>query len=150
MGGSPFPGPGGEGGVTTFPGPGGGTPFPGPVGYPFSGPGGGYHLPRSRWGGTPFPGPGGYSLPRSRWGYPLPEQHSVYIYLLRGGRYASCVHAAGLSCSLFIYTDIMPLLPFISTSYEIHWRESCRTFTTISMVTTIESQTILLILSKIW
>ena len=30
-------------------------------------------------------------------GYPLLEQHSVY--LLRGGRYASYVHAGGLSCS---------------------------------------------------
>ena len=95
----------------------GGTPFPGP--------GGGYPLPRSRWGippslgGTPFPGrgippsqAGGYHLPRQgyphlapfpgggtlpRWGgYIPPEQHSMY--LLRGGRYASCVHAGGLSC----------------------------------------------------
>ena len=91
----------------------GGTPFPGPGGYP---------LPRSRWGvphpadgGTPFPGLGGYphldlgrgyphlgkGYPPSRpdprtGGYPLLVQHSMY--LLRGGRCASCVHAGGLSC----------------------------------------------------
>ena len=64
-------------------------------------------------GGTPFPGPGwggwrGTRPPiqvRSQdeggglgtgGGYPLLEQHSVY--LLRGGRYASCVHAGGFSC----------------------------------------------------
>ena len=57
-----------------------------------------------RWGvpgcgrghGTPPP-----SMARSQdggggGGYPLLEQHSVY--LLRGGRYVSCVHAGGLSC----------------------------------------------------
>ena len=44
-------------------------------------------LPSQIWGG------GGTTLPG---GYPLLEQHSVY--LLRGGRYASCVHAGGLSC----------------------------------------------------
>ena len=48
----------------------------------------GYYLPR--WG-TPSP-----DRSQAR-GYPLPEQHSVY--LLRGGRYASCVHAGGLSCA---------------------------------------------------
>ena len=36
------------------------------------------------------------SDPRTGGGYPLPEQYSVY--LLRGGRCASCVHAGGLSC----------------------------------------------------
>ena len=43
--------------------------------------------------GTPLPAGG------ARPGYPPPpqqEQHSVY--LLRGGRYVSCVHAGGLSC----------------------------------------------------
>ena len=38
---------------------------------------------------------GGTYLPRQG-GYPLLQQHSVC--LLRGGRYASCVHAGGLSC----------------------------------------------------
>ena len=97
----------------------GGTPFPSP--------GGGYSFPGLEWGtphldlrrgypppphlnlgrgtlqldlgkGYPLPGP---PTPTSRsgprmGGYPQPEQHSVY--LLRGGRYASCVHAGGLSC----------------------------------------------------
>ena len=42
--------------------------------------------PMSRWGAS------------SGWGegYPQPEQHNMY--LLRGGRYASWVHAGGLSC----------------------------------------------------
>ena len=56
-------------------------------------------------GGTLFPGPAGGtpiqvqagSTPPQQ-GYP-PVQHSVY--LLRGGRCASCVHAGGLSCILF-------------------------------------------------
>ena len=51
---------------------------------------------RSRWGDRP-----GYPPPsRSRWaahpGYPPLDQYSMY--LLHGGRYASCVHAVGLSC----------------------------------------------------
>ena len=72
----------------------------------------------SRWGGTPSQLRTGVSPSQIRkgyppsWpgtltggtpiqtlnggGYPLPEQHSVY--LLRGGRYASCFHAGGLSC----------------------------------------------------
>ena len=51
-------------------------------------------------GGTP-PGKG---VPLA--GYPLPDQHSVY--LLRGGRYASCVQAGGFS--FFIgFVDIMCL-----------------------------------------
>ena len=79
---------------------------------------GGGRVPHPLMGGTPFPGPGGYPLPRSRWGvgYPLPSSrqggyptwegvppaggtpHQHSVYLLRGGRCASCVHAGGLSC----------------------------------------------------
>ena len=44
-------------------------------------------------GGT---GQGGTPIPGQDRGVPQPEQHSVY--LLCGGRYASCVHAGGLSC----------------------------------------------------
>ena len=46
-------------------------------------------------GTPPPPHPG--QIPGRGGGYPLPEQHSMY--LLRGGRYASCVYAEGLSCS---------------------------------------------------
>ena len=65
-------------------------------------------LPRSRqgvppsswWAGTPIPLMGGTPFPGPGGGYPQKEQHSMY--LLRGGRYASCVHVAGLSCSLIV------------------------------------------------
>ena len=69
------------------------------------------------WGGGTWgiPGPGldggGYPIPgldgggvspttMTRWGNPPPHQHSEH--LLRGGRYASCVHAIGLSCVYII------------------------------------------------
>ena len=70
----------------------GGTPFLGPGG----GGGGGYLLPRSGQGGGTMGR--GYSCPGQipeQGGYPQLEQHSVY--LLPSGRYASCVHAGGLS-----------------------------------------------------
>ena len=85
-----------------------GTPHPGLDGVP---PNLGWDIPPSRtWWGTPQPGMGyppvqiwmGYS-PVQTWGGISPppgqetEQHSEH--LLRGGRYASCVHAGGLSCS---------------------------------------------------
>ena len=50
-------------------------------------------LTRSGWGTTPRPGTG--YPPRPGMGYPS-RGHSEH--LLRGGRYASCVHAGGLSC----------------------------------------------------
>ena len=65
--------------------------FWGGRGYPIPGLGrrGVPHL-RSWWGGTPSQvWPGGYPLQT--------DQHSEH--LLRGGQYASCVHAGGLSCS---------------------------------------------------
>ena len=72
-------------------------------------PGGGEGTPSS-WGGYPLPRSRG-GTPSSWWdvpqqGVPPPEQHSVY--LLRGGRYASCVQAGGLSCSVitFVYECI--------------------------------------------
>ena len=94
-GGYPIPGPGGGGGV---------PPSQVQGGYPISGPGGGGGVPHPLMGGTPsYPPQQGYpppfrSDPRMEGGgYPLQEQHSVY--LLHRGRYASCVHAGGLSCS---------------------------------------------------
>ena len=78
-----------------------GTPWPDldGGGYPIPGVGG---TPTLGWG-VPQPGldsGGGYL------GYPLThqtEQHSEH--LLRGGRYASCVHAGGLSCSSFYFSS---------------------------------------------
>ena len=52
-------------------------------------------LARSGQGGTPHSGMG-YPPARSGWGTPRIGQQKEY--LLRGGRYASCVHAGGLSC----------------------------------------------------
>ena len=61
------------------------------------------HLSRSGWGVSrvpPTPSAGrGTPLSRTQvrmGGYPQLEQYGVY--LLRGGRHASCVHAGGLSC----------------------------------------------------
>ena len=75
------------------PGPGMGYP-PGPgMGYP---PDLGWGTPQTLDGVPPRHGMG--YPPRSEMGYPPPrtDQHSEH--LLRGGRYASCVHAGGLSC----------------------------------------------------
>ena len=66
--------------------PGSGTP---PGGYPGQVPPGGEGVPRS---GTP---PGGYPDPPPRGGTQVGQQKE---YSLHGGRYASCVHAGGLSC----------------------------------------------------
>ena len=57
--------------------------------------------PDLEWGTPPRPGTGYHPKCEIRWGTPPPtDQHSEH--LLRGGRYASCVHAGGLSCSLKI------------------------------------------------
>ena len=93
MGGTHFLGPGG--GNTTFPGGGGG-------GYYLQA-GGGVLPSQAGWGcclprqGGVLPSWRGGGTTSRQGGYPLPEQHSVY--LLRGGRYASCVYAGGLSCN---------------------------------------------------
>ena len=80
---------------------GGGTPSQVQVGggYPVSGPGGVPHLRSGGgtqsqvWGGIPSQVRGGtHSTP------PRPR-NSKHLLWLRGGRYASCVHAGGLSCS---------------------------------------------------
>ena len=58
----------------------------------------------ARRGGVPQPGPAkgyckGWGTPLPGMGYPPPGQDCRWEYLIRGGRYASCVHAGGLSCS---------------------------------------------------
>ena len=67
--------------------------------------GGGYPIPGLAGGGYPIPGLAGGGVPHPQtwdWVPPLdlgpgtpPPEH-----LIRGGRYASCVHAGGLSCFL--------------------------------------------------
>ena len=119
-GGYPIPGPGG--GEYPIPGLGGGTPTQVQAGgYPIPGPGGGVPHPRSRGHppgrGTPQQGapPGvhppcrgpAWGTPPGRGGLPgvppppPPQQEQHSVYLLRGGRYASCVQAGGLSCYVF-------------------------------------------------
>ena len=69
--------------------------------YPISGPDGGTPI-QDQDGGTPIKdwmGVPGYPPSRTGWGTPPrqeTDQHSEL--LLCGGRYASCVHAGGLSC----------------------------------------------------
>ena len=78
--------------------------------YPIPGPDGGYPIlmmgvPASQvWTGVPHS--------RSR-----QYQHSEHM--LRGGRYASCVHAGGLSCEFTFWG-------FGSTAYRIHTSETFR------------------------
>ena len=103
---------------------GGGTPIPGKDGggTPFQGRmrGGGNPLPRSEWGypipgqpppsgldgeGVPHPWSGldGGTPPRDWMGVPhvpVGKSGDREVEQLRGGRYASCVHAGGLSSCL--------------------------------------------------
>ena len=72
---------------------GGGT-LPGPAGGRYPGRGGGY------------PGQGGYPGKVRMGGGTLPGEGGTQVgqqkeYSLHGGRYASCVHAGGLSCSIW-------------------------------------------------
>ena len=67
-------------------------------------------VPCTFWGYPPSPGMG-YPPARSGWGVPLLcwdglplQQGQQREYLLRGGRYASCVHTGGLFC-LKIFCD---------------------------------------------
>ena len=77
----------------------------------------GYPLATSGWWGVPWV-PLPPRLARSGWGTPQPhktEQHSEH--LLPSERYASCVHAGRLSCSVL-------LLPEIKRMYRDH-RDRC-------------------------
>ena len=111
----------------------GGTPFPGLDGGtpPLPGPGKGYSLmlgpgkgvpPTWTWEGVPpCPdlGPG-----RGGWYHQL-EEHSVY--LLRSWRYASCVHAGGLSCSLDNHFLLQKALA-LKLTVEVRLCMYCNTF----------------------
>ena len=59
------------------------------------------------------------------WGYPLLGQHSVY--LLCGGRYASCIHVGGLSFfSHFPFSNVNgPELNMILLAFFIQYSDHC-------------------------
>ena len=110
-----YPHPRCPGGGVPHPGPGGGVPHPSSRrgtscsswGYPLPGPDLGLGTPPYRTGwGTHCARLDGVPPHRPRlMGYPPcqeTEQHSEH--LLRGGRYASCVHAGGLSCLILFYS----------------------------------------------
>ena len=63
-------------------------------------------LARSRWGCTLARD--GVTLIQ-RWGTPLPRIGQQMEYLIRGGRYASCVHAGGLSCLFMLFKAALQL-----------------------------------------
>ena len=84
-------------------------------GYPIPVRTGGTHGTPSQQNGIPYPGPrGGRGYPRvplsAGWDIPpikipgqytwVPQLKQHGVYLLRGGRYVSCVHAGRLSCSV--------------------------------------------------
>ena len=106
---------GGEGGYLTRYPPGGGSGYP-PGGYltgyppgggPGTPPGGGGVPDRVPPGGSGYPPGGGTQLGQHR------------EYLLHSGRYASCIHAGGLSSFfLFWYVFIVNLLP---PAYVVRW-----------------------------
>ena len=62
-----------------------------------------------------YPTPGRGHLPRST----PTEQHSEY--LLRGGRYASCVHAGGLSCFPYLLSQRIITLERILLNQPINY-----------------------------
>ena len=77
-------------------------------------------VPRPPPGGT-WPGPwGGTRTPPGGRGVPVPPRGGTQLgqhreYLLHSGRYASCVHAGGLSCSYLISSVYSVLLLSISS-----------------------------------
>ena len=77
---------------------GGGYPHPVPMkggGYPILLVGRGTPIPDLGWGVPPIQVRSQVRTGGGGW-HPQLEQHSMY--LLHGGRYASCIHAGGLSC----------------------------------------------------
>ena len=92
----------------------GGYPNPGlDGGVPHPRSGWGVPHPRSGWGGTPWdrvPPDLEWGTPQTWDGVPptwdgVPPQHGEHLLRLRGGRYASCVHAGGLSCLFYSHAE---------------------------------------------
>ena len=81
-----------------------------------SGPAGGV---RSSPGGQVQPGGGGSGPARGGGGSAKIAQHRKY--LLHGGRYASCVHAGGLSCCGYLYNIYQLSIYFIIFILRISW-----------------------------
>ena len=97
-----------------------GVPAPRPgTGYPL-----GWGTPQT-WNRAPPPDMGWGTPPDLRWGTPLPQTDQHSEHLLHGGRYASCVHAGGLSCfQLFLPTHPFttpPLIPLNSATASSKW-----------------------------
>ena len=122
--GYPIPGPGGKRGCTPSQVQVGDTPSSWWEGYPLPGPCGGYPgvppSPRTLWGIPPSRPRMGYPPIQDWMGYPPPcqetDQHSEH--LLRGGQYASCVHAGGLSFR-FKYFLIQKIIKFNNTNKKL-------------------------------
>ena len=70
---------------------------------------GGTPLARSGWGTPPPQARSGWvtSPPRLGWGTPTPSIRQQSEHLLRGGQYASCVHAGGLSYHEFSFYSLL-------------------------------------------
>ena len=77
-------------------------------GSPCEGQGWGSPTARSGWG-TPWPGQDGVlPWPGQDWGTP-PRREQPSEHLLRGGRFASCIYAGGLSCYNYVWSKIVAI-----------------------------------------
>ena len=128
-----------------------GYPIPGLAGgYPIPGLDGGYLIPGldrvppppQTWDGVPPPGPGTGYPPGPGMGSPwtwdgVPPQHSEH--LLWGGRYASCVHAGGLSCCICQQSQGVKLHPrcwersLIVLCWDFWQRSMTKTYLTVTL-----------------
>ena len=118
-----YPGPGTPRGGTQTPGgyPGPGTP---PGGYPGLGTPGGTWPGYPPRGGVPGPPRGGTQVQvPPRGGTRVGQQKE---YSLHGGRYASCVHAGGLSCLIYFYRDFFSTL-ILMVNGDIKFKSICIT-----------------------
>ena len=113
----------------------------GTEGYPFPGPGGGW-----RAGVSPSQVQAGVGVG----GTPQPEQHS--LYLLRSGRYASCVHAGGLSSFKVYSCHDDTYSPFNKPGKFVICGKFCETTMYLIITALVRSMTggYVFILSTIW